>query len=326
MRLKEQVLTCLIQAAGRDLSGQELAENFGVTRSAIWKAVNSLRQEGYHIQSSTNKGYQLSAADVPLSPDFVRSSLDKAYQDLDIRVYQEVDSTNNEAKRLLGQGQDQTFLILAEQQTKGRGRQGRVFFSPKGTGLYMTLVIHPQADLAGVLPATTMASVAVARAIRKLTNLEPQIKWVNDLYLEGKKICGILTEAVSDCETATVQSLLLGIGVNTTTVDFPEELAQVGSALHVPDLSRNQLAAEIVNQLLPLTLHLEDHAYLEDYRRFSMVLGKSILYYIQGTAYPAQAIAIDDQGGLVIQTPEGQTKTLSSGEISLRLLGQNQPQ
>lgn len=326
MNLKEQVLACLAEAAGQDVSGQELAEKFGVSRNAIWKAVNRLRQEGYDIQSGTNKGYQFTAGNDLLSADFVRSALDQDYQDLDIRVYPEVDSTNNEAKRLLAQGQDQTLLILADQQTKGRGRQGRVFFSPKGTGLYMTLVIHPQVELAGVLPATTMASVAVARAIRKLTDKEPQIKWVNDLYLEDKKICGILTEAVSDCETATVQSLLLGIGVNTTTVDFPAELAGIGSALHVSGLSRNQLAAEIVNQLLPLTSHLDDHRYLEDYRRFSMVLGKSILYYIQGIAYPAQAIAIDDQGGLVIRTPEGEERTLSSGEISLRLVGQKPPQ
>ena len=184
----------------------------------------------------------------------------------------------------------------------------------------MTLVLHPRAELAGALSVTTMASVAVARAIRRLTGQTPGIKWVNDLYLDGKKICGILTEAVTDVETATVQSLVIGIGVNIRTREFPPELAGIGGALQREDLSRARLAAEIANQLLPMVRDLGDRSYLEDYRRWSLVLGREVQVLIQGQAYPALAMAIDDRGGLVVRKPDGEELTLSSGEISLRLV------
>lgn len=319
MSIKQAVLERLEAAPGQDISGQTLAKELGVSRSAIWKAISSLRQEGYQISSSTNKGYCLSPENDLLSAEAIRRGLNPDYQDIDIRIYQEIDSTNNEAKRLLPQNDAKIMLLLAEQQSQGRGRQGRSFFSPQHSGLYMSLVIHPRAELTGALSITTMTSVAVARAIRKLSDLQPQIKWVNDLYLCGKKICGILTEAVTDFETATVQSLIIGIGVNVHETAFPPELAEIGGSLQAQGLSRSALAAEIVNQLLPLAANLQDHSYLEDYRRYSLVLGREINYFIQGVAYPAVALAIDDEGGLLIRRKDGQELTLSSGEISVRL-------
>jgi len=319
MSIKQKILLRLERARGENISGQELAAELGVSRSAVWKAISGLRQEGYQIHSSTNRGYCLAGENDLLSPEGIRAALAPEFQGIKIHTYKELDSTNNEAKRLLPQYQDQILLLLADQQSQGRGRQGRSFFSPGGSGLYMSLLIHPRAELSGALSITTMASVAVARAIRRLSGREVQIKWVNDLYLEGKKICGILTEAISDFETATVQSLIIGIGVNIRTEDFPPELAGIGGSLQDESLSRNRLAAEIVNQLLPLAADLKDHSYLEDYRRFSLVLGKEIEYYIQGVPHPARALAIDEQGGLLVRSPEGEEITLSSGEISLRL-------
>ncbi len=320
MPLKEQVLAALYAAQGQYLSGQALAEQLQVSRSAVWKAITGLRQEGFPIASVTNRGYRLESGSDPLTEEAVRAGLDPDCRELRVLVYPEVDSTNNEAKRLLAQGETRPLLLTADRQTQGRGRQGRAFFSPGGTGLYMTLVLHPHAELAGALSVTTMASVAVARAIRRLTGQTPGIKWVNDLYLDGKKICGILTEAVTDVETATVQSLVIGIGVNIRTRDFPPELAGIGGALQREALSRARLAAEIANQLLPMVRDLADRSYLEDYRRWSLVLGREVQVLIQGQAYPALALAIDDRGGLVVRKPDGEELTLSSGEISLRLV------
>ncbi|MDO4732943.1 MAG: biotin--[acetyl-CoA-carboxylase] ligase [Bacillota bacterium] len=270
------------------------------------------------------KGYRLTAGSDFLSPEGIRAALAPEHQDLDILVYKEIDSTNTEIKRLLPQYAARPLLLIAEQQSQGRGRQGRSFFSPAGTGLYMSLLIHPGAPMDCALAVTTMASVAAARAIRRLCGREVQIKWVNDLYLEGKKVCGILTEAISDFESGTVQSLIIGIGVNIRTQDFPAELAEIGGSLQSEELSRKQLAAEILNQLLPLTANLENHSYLADYRRFSLVLGKDILYYVQGVPHPGLALAIDEQGGLLVRTQEGKEITLRSGEISLRLAEQQQ--
>lgn len=318
MSLKQEVLANLEAAQGRDLSGQELAHKLGVSRNAIWKAIQSLRQEGYQISSATNRGYCLKEENDLLSAEVIRAALAPGYQDTKILLYKEIDSTNNEAKRLLSQYPGEKLLLLADQQSQGRGRQGRSFFSPARSGLYMSLVIHPQSQLSNALSITTMSSVAVARAIRQLTGLEAQIKWVNDLYLHGRKICGILTEAVSDFETGTLQSLVIGIGVNLST-EFPEELAKVGGSLEVAGLRRNALAAEIVNQLLPLAADLSDHSYLEDYRRYSLVLGKQINYFVRGEAHPATALAIDEDGGLLVRLENGEEMTLSSGEISIRL-------
>ena len=235
---------------------------------------------------------------------------------IDVRVMDTVDSTNSEAKRLLASF-DGPFLITSEEQTGGRGRQGRDFYSPRGSGIYMTLVIHPNSTIADAVSVTTRASVAVCRAIRTCTELAPQIKWVNDIYLGGKKICGILVEAISDFAAGVTKSLVIGVGVNVTTAVFPD-LPQAG-ALGTADLDRNRLIAEIVRELLAVTEDLRDASYLADYRAWSMVLGAHITYTENGETREAQALEIDAHGGLLVQHPDGSRKTLQSGEITLRV-------
>ena len=236
---------------------------------------------------------------------------------MNVEVLQKVDSTNSDAKRRLKAGLRQPLLLAAEHQTAGRGRQGKSFYSPEGTGLYMTLTVHPHAPLTDAVSVTTRASVAVCRAIRQETGLQPEIKWVNDLYLYGKKICGILVEAESDFAAGITKSLVIGVGVNVTTVEFPEELTEAASLAVEAD--RDRLIAAIARELLREMTDLRDASYLKDYRRWSMVLGREIVWTQNGVGRTGRAVAIEDDGGLTVEAADGVRQTLQSGEISLRL-------
>lgn len=236
---------------------------------------------------------------------------------LTAEVLQEVDSTNSEARRRIKAGLTEPLLLTAEHQTAGRGRQGKTFYSPAGTGIYMTLVLHPNVPLTDAVSVTTRTSVAVCRAIRNMTDLRPEIKWVNDLYLYGKKICGILVEAISDYQAGITQTLIIGVGINVTTQSFPEELQEAASLC--VEVDRNRLIAGIAEELRTELSDWKSNAYLGDYRNWSMVLGKPIVWTQNGVVRNATALEIDDRGGLVIQNEDGSRHTLSSGEISVRL-------
>ena len=252
---------------------------------------------------------------IPLSAEAIRAEL----PGVDIRRYDAVDSTNTEAKRLLKAGFHGPMVLVTEEQTAGRGRQGKSFYSPRGTGLYLTLVVHPNAPLDSAVHATTAASVAVCRAIRRCTSVSPQIKWVNDLYLGERKCCGILVEAQSDHRTGLVESLIIGVGVNLSTRDFPGELAQTAASLQSKACDRNILAAAIAKELLAVMSNLEDTSWMEDYRRWSLVLGRDILYWRNGEQFAARALEIGENGALLVQHPNGSRTLLQSGEISLRV-------
>lgn len=312
MTVKEYVLNTLQKNSGKYISGEELAERLGKSRAAVWKAIKSLKNDGYIIDASTNRGYALSADNDLLSAADVKNVMKN---DIDVLYYPEVDSTNNEAKRLIENGSKETFLVTAERQTAGRGRQGKSFYSPPATGIYMSLVIHPNLLLQNAVTATTAAAVAVCRAIERLTPLKPQIKWVNDVYLGDKKICGILTEAVSDFELGVVTSVVIGIGVNIKTSDFPETVEHAG-ALNA-DVKRAQLIGTIADELLAITLG-DYSEFIDYYRNHSMLIGRKINYIENGRVTAATALAIDERGGLVIEAENGEQRTLSSGEISIR--------
>lgn len=314
MKTRDQILEQLRKAGETGISGQVLAEALHISRTAVWKAVRSLGAEGYEIKGTQNRGYVLRRDRDPLSAVELKTLL----PGLEIAVLPTVDSTNNEAKRRIAAGFDKPLLVTAEEQTAGRGRQGKAFYSPLGTGIYFTLVIHPGVPVQDAVSVTTMSSVAVCRAIRRLTDLKPEIKWVNDLYWKGKKCCGILVEAVSDFETGITASLLIGVGVNLTTKEFPSDLPNATS-LGIAGVSRNRLIVEIVRELLSETADLRSRAYLEDYRAWSCVLGKRIDYYRDGEKKTATAVEIADNGGLVVEDETGRRTTLESGEITVRI-------
>lgn len=309
--LKEDILKTLSGARERYLSGQELAKTFGVSRNAVWKAVKALQADGVEIEAVTNKGYRL-APDALTRFDIVLP------EGVELYFYDSIDSTNTQAKRLLAEGLSGKALITANEQTAGRGRQGRSFYSPKNTGIYYSYVFHPQKTLADAVFITTAAAVSVIRAIERLSAVKPTIKWVNDVYVEGKKVCGILTEAVSDFENGALESVIVGIGINVSTASFPTELQDTAASLGDASITRAQLLNTAVEELVRVAEDLENPAIMEDYKRHSAVIGKEITFIKNGTTTKATAIDIDEKGGLVVKTEQG-TLTLSSGEITVRL-------
>lgn len=312
MALKDDVLCYLREHSDQYVSGEDLAKIFDKSRAAVWKAIKALQKEGYGIDAVTNRGYRFDENSNVLNQEEIEKYLDFACE---VKYYDSIDSTNTQAKRFIAEGENEVMLVVANEQTQGRGRQGKSFYSPSQTGIYMSLAIHPNLQLQNAVAITTAASVAVCKAIEKLTDKKPTIKWVNDVYLDGKKICGILTEAVTDFETQTVTSVVIGVGVNVDTAVFPSDIENA-SCLGVK-INRAELIGNIANELNSICLSGYE-AFIEYYKAHSMIIGEDIVYYQNGEAFYARAVDINDTGALVVENDEGIRSTLSSGEITIR--------
>ena len=318
MSLKDKIMAKLENRSDY-VSGQELAGEFGVSRAAVWKAVRQLKEDGCRIDSVSNRGYRLLSPADSIDDKAIRKALNESAQRLELCVLESVDSTNNEAKRMLANGFDGDALIVANEQTGGRGRLGRSFYSPKNTGIYMSFLLHADLKLSDAVSVTTAASVAVVKAIESVTGIAPEIKWVNDVYVGGRKVCGILTEAVSDFETGMARSVIIGIGINITTEDFPEEIKDKASSLGAQAPIRNDLIASVANELTAICTDLSDRSFIKCYREHSMIIGREIDFYINNVKHTGTAADIDDNGGLIVTLPDGSKTTLSSGEVTVRL-------
>lgn len=320
MRVKEAVLQKLLEHRGETLSGEELASSLSVSRSAVWKAVGRLRSEGYAIEAGTNRGYCLLGGDV-LSRESIRACLKTDC--CDVHVYSSVSSTNTLLKAWAEDGCPEGTVAVAEEQTAGRGRRGRSFYSPKGSGLYMSVLLRPSQNAGVALHITTCAAVAVAEAIEALSAHEAQIKWVNDVFLDGKKVCGILTEASVDVESGTLRYAILGIGVNALSPvgGFPEELEGVAGAVftrcELPDL-RSRLASEILERFFHYYRELGSDECFEAYRRRLFVLGRKVTVLSGGTAVAeAEVLDLNRDYSLAVRYEDGLVANLNTGEVSV---------
>lgn len=251
-----------------------------------------------------------------LSAETIRSELSHP---IAVDLLESVDSTNTEAKRRIASGLSEPLLLLAEAQTAGRGRLGRTFCSPAGAGLYMSIVLHPNCPVNEVLALTSAAAVAVCEAIDMLTPLRPMIKWVNDIYLSDKKVCGILAEGVTDPAGGLLRSVVVGIGINCTPAAFPDEVAAIATSLEGEGakLCRNRLAAVICDRLLSLYGELSQKKWLALYRSRSWLDGKAVVWRQNNLLYEGIVQGIADDCSLRIATPNGEV-ALSTGEVSVR--------
>ena len=325
MKLKEKVLLLLKTREGEFLSGQELAEQLEVTRAGIWKAIKALQEEGYPIEAITNRGYALQSMPDILSAVGIKQELLKENQYLHVEVEKQIDSTNTRLKQMVTEGEHRDMVLLAEEQTQGRGRFGRAFFSPYGTGLYMSFLLHPQLQYREGELLTISAAVAVAKAIEKISGEEAQIKWVNDIWMRGRKIAGILTEASTSLESGQLEYAIIGIGINVTepAQGFPEELKDIAHSVFPKAIKkenlRNQLAGEIINQFMSYYRKIREREFLEEYKKRSFVVGKDISVLRMGQQRNAKALEVDDQCHLKVQYEDGTIEYLSSGEVSIRV-------
>lgn len=325
MSVKSDILSILEQNRTEPVSGEAIASRLNISRAYVWKMIKKLKEEGYQIVATPNLGYILDQDTDVISKEGILPYLAAPYQALPLFVYKSIDSTNTEAKKMAVNHAEHGTVLIAEEQTAGRGRRGRTFYSTNGLGIYISFILKPDITLQDSVLITTAASVAVNRAIEKVTGLETKIKWVNDLYYQDHKVCGILTEAVTDCDTGCIDSLVLGIGINfcLDSSSIPEELKNVVGSLfdHKPaNITRNHLCAELINEVMQISDHLTERSFLSDYKKKSMVIGERILVIGQGEGVPAKAIDIDPNGGLIVQLDHGERKTLNSGEITIRRL------
>lgn len=318
--VKSRLLELLEQNRGITISGEQMARELECTRAAVWKAVKALQQEGYEIEAGPNKGYMLSEDNNILAEEGIRPLLRQP--EVYLKLYQETDSTNRAAKQAAIAGEaGHGSVILACGQSCGRGRRGRSFYSPSQAGLYLSVILQPQGNLRESLLLTTEVAVAVYKAVRKITGIELDIKWVNDLYYKGKKVCGILTEAITDFESGEIQYAVVGIGLNLYEEEggYPPELRGIAGGLYrnqreAEDVNRNRLAAEIVNCLLDETRELK---LLPEYLSRNIVPGHRIQILDGKQSRSAYALAICQDGRLKVRERDGSESFLSYGEVSV---------
>jgi len=312
MRLKNKIIEILEKNRDCSISGQELADKLSVSRTAVWKTIQSLEKDGYIIDASTNKGYKLNENSDIISYEGIKIFLSEKYKKFTVQIYKILDSTNTYAKKIIIDGAKHGTIIIANEQKAGRGRFGRTFFSPADTGIYLSIILKPQKKISDTSLITIAAAVAVCDTIKKTTCSEPKIKWVNDIFLNGKKICGILTEAVSDFESGIVESAVTGIGINIKTAEerFPEDLKRTASSLFPENISRNQIIAELINNFFELYENLSDKNLIERYKEYSLVLGKEITYFKDDKTQTGTAVDINENGNLIIKDKNKKTSVL----------------
>ena len=320
MSTRNDVLQTLM-AQEEAISGERLARRLGVSRNSVWKAIEQLRGEGYEIEAVTNRGYRLLSAPDRVSEPEIRRWLRTQTLGARMEVHDALDSTNTRAKAIAATGAPHGYLVVAESQSGGKGRMGRAFFSPEHSGVYITYVLRPKLLAERAVMITSMAAVAVARAIEALADVDVKIKWVNDLFINDRKVCGILCEASMDFESGQLEYAVLGIGVNVAAMAFPEELKDIATSIENEcgaPVNRSRLIAEISNQLELLYGQLDSCEVMQESRARSNVIGRDVLVMRGDERFEAHALDIDDQGRLVIRTAGGISR-VGSGEISLKL-------
>lgn len=318
----DQILELLEEAEG-PLSGEEMAQRLGISRNSVWKAVQRLREDGYEIKAATNRGYRLVSSDSALTPQGVRRLLAGPARGCVIDVRDTVTSTNTVLKAIAEQGGAEGMALIAQQQTQGKGRLGRTFLSPKGTGLYISILLRPKFSAEDSLSVTTAAAVAVAEAIDSITGRHAMIKWVNDVYLQGRKVCGILTEASVDFENGGLHYAIVGIGVNIQEPPggFAPEIRDVAGALYqgeVPSGVRVRLAAEILNRFFGFYEHLTQRTFMEAYRQRSLLTGIEVTFTQGDRVHEGLVLGVDDEARLQVRLPSGEEKLFSAGEVNIK--------
>ena len=322
MNVKTRLLNILDNSRGAYVSGAALAVELSVSRNAVWKAAQSLREDGYIISAAMNKGYSLMSSSAALTVDGISAHL-KAKDIFRIDVRKSVSSTNTLLRELAAGGAPEWYVVAAQEQTSGKGRMGRSFHSPAGHGAYFSLLLRPGLKSADAVLLTPAAAVAAALAIEEATGIRAGIKWVNDLVVDGKKVCGILTEATFDMESGYIESAVLGIGINVTRPQggYPVEIAACAapllSASSDSEGVRCRLIAATLDYLRGFYLDLSARAFLSEYRARSVLLGRKINVMTSDGARPAKALEIDDDCRLVVRYENGETSALNSGEVSV---------
>lgn len=319
--MKSEILEALRETDGY-VSGQDLCNKFGVSRTAVWKAIKQLKEAGYEIEAVPNKGYHIVSAPDLMNKVELESIRNTTWAGQEIYYYDVTDSTNIRAKELAEEGHPGGTLVVADRQEAGRGRRGRSWDSPSGTGIFMTLLLKPDMNPNHASMLTLVAAMAVARAISKCADTEALIKWPNDIVIGGKKICGILTEMSAQFDF--INHIVIGIGINVHNEHFPEEIAETAGSILLQTGKRIR-RAELIEQILEqfehyyaIFMETEDLSGLvREYNSILVNMNKSVRVLDPKEPFEGKAMGITKKGELIVDTWESR-KMVSSGEVSVR--------
>lgn len=320
--MKTEVLRMLKETDGY-LSGQEICERFHVSRTAVWKVIKQLEAEGYSIEAVRNKGYRLGTAGDIVSQSELLSSMSTEWAGRNLLYFDETDSTNTEAKKAAEAGAPHGTLAVADYQSMGKGRRGRSWDAPHGVGIWMSIMCRPRLHPSCASMLTLVAALAVAEGIEKTCGLKAQIKWPNDIVVNGKKVCGILTEMSTELEC--INYVVTGIGINANTEEFPEEIREVATSLLLETGTRVR-RSEIINAVMQsyekyyaaFMAHQNMSGLLEEYNGSLANRDRQVRVLAPENEYTGTALGIDEMGELLVRTEDGQVQKVISGEVSVR--------
>ena len=306
------------------ISGEEIGKRLEISRAAIWKGIKKLREEGYEIEAVTNKGYRLVLHETMYNEKEILSDLKTKKMGKKLYFYKEVGSTNDVIRQFALDGAEEGVLAITEMQNNGRGRRGKPWVGPAGTGIWMSLLLRPHIHPSEASVLTLIMGLAVQEAIQKVAGISADIKWPNDVLIDNKKLVGILTEL--DCEINEVQSVTIGVGINVNTTVFPEEIADIATSLYLASgrtFSRKMLVHEIL-QIFEvyydrfLTSREGFAPFLDTYAKKCITLGKKVR--VEGrVSFLATAVSVTPQGELLVRREDdGKEEVVFSGEVSIR--------
>lgn len=321
---KDKVLN-ILKNTNYYVSGQSIAQNLQISRTAVWKAIKSLQSDGYNITSHSYLGYRLIETTKNLTAQEIKYFLNNHSWSDNIIVLDSIDSTNNYAKKLAAAGAPEGTAVIAENQTKGRGRLGRSFISFNGKGIYLSIILRPKVQPTSVFHLTASVAEAVAEAIEKQTGLECGIKWVNDLVVGKRKLAGILTELSVEAESGMINYIVIGIGINClqNRDDFPCEIANFATSISSETgnyLDRNELVASILMNISDMSKSFitKRSEWMNRYKSRCITIGQHVKVLKNNGSRDAIALGIDDNAALEVEYPDGSRECIATGEVSVR--------
>ena len=320
--MKTKILSLLRNS--RDyISGQELCRQFGVSRTAVWKIINQLKEDGYEIDAVTNKGYKLISYPDILNKHEIASRMQTKWAGKEVVFFEETGSTNAEARGLAEKGYGHGTLVAAGSQTGGKGRRGRSWHSPKGSSIAMSLILKPELEAEYASMLTLVQAMAVAKSIEEVCGLETQIKWPNDILVNEKKVCGILTEM--NLEMTEISSIIIGTGINVNQENFPEEISEIATSLKI-EKKRTQSRADLIEHICELFeeyfekfMETKDlSGIMEEYNRRLISRGRQVRVLDPKGEFNGEALGINAVGELLVKKEDGSIVNVYAGEVSVR--------
>lgn len=321
--MRSKILDLLKKHTDTFISGEQIAEQLQVSRTAIWKHIKTLRQQGYEIESTSRNGYRLLSSPDLLSPEEIMPKVSNLKLAQDMVYFETTDSTNNQGKILANNGAPEGTVILAEEQTGGRGRLSRAFYSPKGKGIWFSIILRPPFLPQDAPKITLMSAVAVTKAIKRAAGIDVGIKWPNDILYKGKKIVGILTEMNAEMDGINYVVLGIGINVNLTEEEIPDELKDIALSLRMiagHGISRQELLIAILEELDILYKEAVTSGFkaiFREWKEHSVTLHQKVKVIGPSETYLGEAVDIDDEGVLLVKV-DGEIRKVLAGDVSIR--------